>query len=96
MILKENIDLILKDSAKHIDPGPHIKNVMEWLKNSPCKNPDNDMHGNAIGYYINENLKCFGKTVDGVHAVVFIGTPKEVANFENVEFPKYIFEKIVQ
>jgi hypothetical protein len=96
MILRENIDLILKDSAKNIDPEPHIKNVIEWLKDSPCKEPNTNMMGDAIGYYINGKIKCFGKTVDGIHAVVFIGTPKEVSHFESVEFPKYILERIYQ
>jgi hypothetical protein len=97
MIKRENIDLIVKQSAKHINPEPHIVNIMEWFKNSNAEySEDSNCIGDAIGYYVNNDIKCYGKTVDGIHAVVFLGTPKEVSHFETIEFPKYIFEKLVQ
>ncbi len=92
-MLRENVDLIITEDAKNVDAELQVAKVIEWLKDSPCRDQDSSMVGDAIGFFVNDKIKCFGKTIDGIHAVVFLGTKNQVSDFEHVGFRKYIFEK---
>ena len=94
-MLRKNIDLIVTDEVKNVDTEVQITKVIEWLKDSPCRDiKDDDITGYSIAYFVNDHVKCYGKTVDGIHAVVFLGTPKQTLEFQTGGFTRYYFEKM--